>query len=413
MQTWGSRGDVVPFIALAAGLQAAGHDVKLAVTSSDNRDYSELATRVGIDLEHVHGSFQAPPEGLGKRIVRTPDRLEEASLLDAYYLDPAIEDMFAAGQALCAESDIVIGHFWLHTLLTAATLQRVPRVVVHFCPIGVRSRHMPAMGPHLGTWLNGLVWDLGDRAMRRKLFRKAAQLRADKGLPPIRSLQEQLFVSDDLTLIATSPSLCVHQPDWGSNIAITGYLPAPHPESSSRVPDAVRAFIEAGEPPLFLTFGSCEVFCAEENVKLFMDTLERLDERAIIQSSYVDAFGSYDQAKILPVGEIDHTQVFPRCKLVVHHGGAGTTQTSLNAGVPSIVVAHGFDQTYWGRALVGAGVSPQLLHRRSVTPARLASAIRKTLRTPTLAANARRMRASLAAEDGVRNAVEIIGRKFG
>ena len=108
----------------------------------------------------------------------------------------------------------------------------------------------------------------------------------------------------------------------------------------------------------------------------------------------------------------DHSRVFPRCKLVVHHGGAGTTQTSMRAGVPSIAVEHGFDQTYWGKAIVAAGVSPVLLHRRSVTPATLARAIAAALESKRLADNARRIALALNEEDGVAAAVRLVNERF-
>ena len=223
MQTWGSRGDVVPFIALAAGLQSAGHEVTLAVTTDLDADYADLEARHGFRIVRVHAGFVDPPIDELRKIVRTPDRIKEVRLLNYYYFDPAVEDMYAASTALCAENDLVIGHFWLHTLLTAATLQRVPRVVVHLCPIGVRSVHVPAIGPNLGRRFNGLVWDLGDWLMRRQLFRRADALRVREGLPPLRSLQKEMLISDDLTLIATSPSLCPRPPDWTDNIQIRPY----------------------------------------------------------------------------------------------------------------------------------------------------------------------------------------------
>jgi len=307
---------------------------------------------------------------------------------------------------------IVIGHFWLHTLLTAASLSDTPRVSVHLCPIGVRSKHVSPIGPDLGTLINGLLWNLGDYVTSRQLFRSANALRVREGLPPVRSLQRELFVSSELTLIAASPTLCPRQPDWDRNIQISGFLTLEPLGRADALPDGLRRFLDAGEPPVYFTFGSCEIFYGEENAELFLETIARTGERAIIQTSYTDAVGSYDRSRIHVVDEADHRQVFPRCKLVVHHGGAGTTQTTLRAGVPAIVVEHGFDQTYWGHALVRAGVSPALLHRRSVTPGKLAGAIMRAAQSPDMTRNAVSCGKSIAAEDGVATAVEIIAGRF-
>ena len=411
MQTWGSRGDVFPFIALGAGLRRDGHEVTLAVTSDDNEVYSELASESGVKLIKV-GRFVEPSPPALNEIVRTRNPVTEIRLINEYFFDPVVDEMYAASKSLCADNDIVIGHFWAHTLLTAATLIKVPRIVVHFCPIGVRSKHTPPAGPNLGPWLNGFIWDIGDYILRKQLFHSADKLRLGEGLPPIRSLQKELFISDDLTLIAASPLLCARPPDWGDNIDICGYLTTPHPESGSGLPDRVRKFIEAGEPPLYFTFGSCHAFFGEDNVRLFLQTVDLINERAIIQTDGRAAFAEHDESKVLFVERADHTRIFPTCKLIVHHGGAGTTQTSMYAGRPSIAVEHGFDQSYWGKKLVDAGVSPQLLHRRSVTPAKLAKAIRQGLQSTEFAHNAKRLGESLAKEDGVENAVDVIGRRF-
>jgi len=406
LQTWGSRGDVFPFMALAAGLGAAGHEVTLAVTS--DRDHSALAAELGIRLVTVGGDFVVPPAGKLREIVRTGNRLREIELLNEYFFDPATESLYAASKALAAENDVLIGHFWLHTLATAATLAGRPRVAVHFCPLGVRSAYVPAGGPNLGPWLNGLVWDLGDYAMRRRLFRRADALRAAEGLPPLASLQRELLISDTLTLIATSPALCSRPRDWGGHIRVSGYLATPHPGTTSGLDATLRAFLDAGTPPVYLTFGSCDLFYAEDNARLFLDAVALTGERAIVQTDFPDAYADCDPERVFVVSAADHTAVFPRCKLIVHHGGAGTTQTSITAGRPSIAVAHGFDQGYWGRALVAAGVSPRVLARRSVTPARLARAIDEAIAATELAANAGRLGERLAAEDGVAHAVELI-----
>ena len=413
MQTWGSHGDIFPFIALADGLQSAGHDVTLAVTSGDNRDYSELASQFNLKLLHVYGRFKEVPQDVFKKVVNTRDKIKQTRLLNEYYFDPAVDEMYEVSRMLCADNDIVISHFWVHTMLTAATLKNIPRIVVTLFPISVRSNYIPGAGPNLGTWLNGLIWDLGDYLTGRQWFGNANDLRLKQGLPPIKSLQKELFISDDLTLIAASSLLCTRPPDWGENIQISGFLNIPRSEPTTALPDSLKKFLQAGDPPVYLTFGSCDKFFPEDNAKLFLDTVQSIGERAIVQSQCDSMFKNCDETKIYHLKEADHAQVFPHCKLIVHHGGAGTTQSALCAGKPSIVVEHGFDQGYWGKALVNAKVSPDLLHRKSVTPPRLAKSIIKGLSSPQFRSNASQLGKLLIKENGVKNAVEIINNRFG
>lgn len=411
MQTWGSRGDVVPFLALGAGLRQAGHDVTLAVTTVGTSDYSALAARAGIDLIIVHPDFDAPSPARLRQIVRTSDPVEEVRLLNEDYFDPAVEDMYEASKVLCADNDVVIGHFWLHTLLTAATLSDVPRVCLHFCPIGVRSNHVPAVGPNLGPWLNRFLWNVGDYVTGRRVFRKANEIRKSEGLRPVRSLQRELFVSEDLTLIAASPLVTPRQPDWGENIQVTGYFRSALVNRHAETSRELLEFIESGPAPVYFTFGSCDFFFGEENVLLFLEAIRLTGDRAIVQTMVPVTMEDDEHSGVLFVTEADHSEIFPRCKLVVHHGGAGTTHSAIRSGRPSIVVEHGFDQTYWGKALVGRGVSPRLLHRRNVTPGKLADAMREC-ESPEISRQARQLGETFAEEDGVRRAVELIGRRF-
>lgn len=39
-----------------------------------------------------------------------------------------------------------------------------------------------------------------------------------------------------------------------------------------------------------------------------------------------------------------HGQLFPRCSVIVHHGGAGTTYASAMSGVPCVIVPIFLDQ---------------------------------------------------------------------
>jgi len=76
------------------------------------------------------------------------------------------------------------------------------------------------------------------------------------------------------------------------------------------------------------------------------------------------------------VASAPHHLIFPRCKAVVHHGGAGTTQTTMLAGIPSIPIAHIKEQEFWGLELKRLNIAPSLLIRRKVTPKKLAERIK-------------------------------------
>ena len=48
---------------------------------------------------------------------------------------------------------------------------------------------------------------------------------------------------------------------------------------------------------------------------------------------------------------MNYATVFPACRAVVHHGGAGTTAAGLRAGVPTLILWMADVQVIWGAAV--------------------------------------------------------------
>jgi len=134
--------------------------------------------------------------------------------------------------------------------------------------------------------------------------------------------------------------------------------------------------------------------------------------RAIIQGPEVAWPKQVDASDILYLARSEHRQIFPRCQLVVHHGGAGTTQTTLRAGVPSVVVAHVADQFFWGDELRRLGVAEKTLIRRSLSAPKLTKAIQSVLNNKEYRDRAKKLSFKITAEDGVGMAVEKIESQF-
>jgi len=228
----------------------------------------------------------------------------------------------------------------------------------------------------------------------------------------LTNLQKDLYVTEKLTLIATSKVLCPRPPDWGDAIQICGFLNPPRPANIWEIPLELQAFLEKGAPPVFFTFGSCTQFDLENNTRLFLEAAKKAGVRAIIQSNR-EALSLPDKdPDVFRVTSLPHEKIFPHCSLVVHHGGSGTTQSSLKAGVPSVVVAHAFDQPYWGRKLMQLGVAGKVLHRRKTTSEALAKGIRSVLDSPRITHNAQEAGKVMQRENGVDNAVALLNKIF-
>jgi sterol 3beta-glucosyltransferase len=408
LQTWGSDGDILPFLTLAKALADAGHTVTLVATSVDGKDYAAWGERGGFEVVMANGTDSA--QNL-YALTRFTDPFSELRALLRKCYDGLADGMYAASASLCSRSDMVIGHVLCHTLLTASIIYRCPRAVVALSPMVIRTRSAAPVGPDLGSVLNGMLWDIGDWVMTTTLFATAKAIRQKEGLPPIRSLQQELFTSNRLTILATSPALCLRPADWGPHIRIAGFLNVPNDEAWA-MPDAMRDFLNEGPPPVYMTFGTCMQFDREENLRLFAEAAQISGKRAIIQTDGMTD-GERLGDNILVVDRTPHVHIFPLCAAIVHHGGAGTTQAALLAGKPSVVMAHAYDQHDWAKRLHRANAAGKPLKRSGLTGMKLADAIQVVTASTTMRQQAERLGAQMRAENGVQQAVALIEALLG
>ncbi|HNT27480.1 MAG TPA: glycosyltransferase, partial [bacterium] len=135
----------------------------------------------------------------------------------------------------------------------------------------------------------------------------------------------------------------------------------------------------------------------------------RLSGRRVIVQAPGSLLGRIpSDATLFPLARAPHDILFPRCSAIVHHGGAGTTQTAVRAGRPSVVVPHLMDQFFWGDLLYRRGMAPPPIRRRRLTVEKLSHAIRQAASDPAMSERAATIGAQVAAEDGVARAVELI-----
>jgi len=402
LQTWGTDGDVMPFLALAIGLRDAGHEVSLGYTSVDGRSYAARTDLQGIRLLEAKGANDLPNSNPYAIQAKAGSYSEYSQLLQRYF-EPFTETMYAASEQLCAENELVIGHAACYTLHTASQKHSVPRISLVLVPLMLRSQHISPLGNNLGTFVNSMMWSIGDRVSTHSWFKNGKAIRQREGMQSILSLQKEVFRSDVMTIVAASEAVVPRQPDWATNIYVTSFLNMPESSNDAAIPYELQQFLQAGKAPIYMTFGSCMPFDLENSTQLLIDAARLSRRRVIIQSEWSKMEKPTDE-DIYCVERMPHSTIFSRCSLIVHHGGAGTTQAALLARKPSVVVAHGFDQPYWGKQLERIGACSKTLLRHSVTARTLADAICQDVNSEA----AERIGARMRQENGVANAVKLI-----
>lgn len=416
LQTWGSHGDVRPFLALAHGLRAAGHDVTLVISSFDGGAYAGSGAALGVTVRVVAFPDMAPDQAvrMTREIYRTADPMRQVEAILRLGMAPVEDELFAAAQALCADCDLVIGHHFLYPLQTSAERSGCPYVSVFLSHAGVPSAFGHPLGD-FGQAGNRLLWRLTRWAFNRVLKPWPDRLRRRAGMAPAADMVD-LWMSPSLTLVGVSPTICRRQPDWPGTVQVCGFLDMPNIDVEGAIAPALHAFLAAGEVPVYMTLGSWTPGDTAEQratLQLLTQAARLAGCRAIIQGPSWQDCGFTADDRILYVNAAPHHAIFPRCRAILHHGGAGTTQAATLAGRPSIVVAHIGEQEHWGKELRRLGIAGKPATRRSTSARQLARRIEEVLASHTMTARAEIVGAAMGREDGVVTAVALIERRFG
>ena len=417
LQTWGSDGDIRPFLALAGGLSAAGHEVSLVVTSADGKNYSSFGQKMGFTVVHA-GTLAADEEEL--RLIKQKLLAARIPLLQVYIIlknlfNPVISEMFAAAEQLCRGNDLIIGHFIHYPLQAAAEKAGKPYVTVTLNHGLIYSKHTKVVGaPAQIKWFYPLSWKIASFLMDCVLAPDVNRLRKKAGLSPIKNIIANVMTSNRLNLIAESAAIGTPQPDWPDYQQVCGVFSMPDSAEEWSIPTGLQRFLESGPPPVFMTLGS--MLSLESSpaaiTSLLVQGALQAGCRAIVQSRWNEIPDFPEHENIYKINAIPHQHIFPCCSAVVHHGGAGTTHAATLHGCPSIVIEHFIDQEFFGNELKRLGVATSVLHRRNVTPGKLANVIRATLDSPGIKRKAEELGAIMQKENGVIKAVALLEEHF-
>jgi sterol 3beta-glucosyltransferase len=234
------------------------------------------------------------------------------------------------------------------------------------------------------------------------------QVRRRAGLPKRRLY----FPFERDTLRPPTPILCAWSPsilppslDWTSAVRVTGYFFL-ESNASYQPPPELKRFLDAGDPPICISFGSMVHRDAEKIDRVIRDGLKKVGQRAIVLSGW-SKLNHPASNDLLYLDAAPHDWLLPRCKLVVHHGGAGTTSAGLRAGIPNVVVPFTADQPFWGSRVHAIGVGPKPILVKKLTAERLADAI-VGAEAEAVRKRAQTIGRRIRAENGVGRAVELI-----
>ena len=367
LTTCGSRGDVQPMLALSLALQSAGHDILFAGPPEKAAWARQL---------------KCPYQPFGTDVTAFIDDMNDAHSLGAAarfisFLRKELVTQFEVLPEIISGADVVVGSSLVLALSSVAESMGVAYRYIAFTPQLLPSGYHPApvfRNQRLPKWYNRTTWKTMRVLDRYNLTRIINKERKKLSLNPVkdawlRALGEDVIVASD-RVIGEVP------PDVAPRVSQTGYMHLDQPEKE--LPE-LKAFLEAGPPPIYAGFGSMPKKDQARNVPLIVDAARSIGQRVIITKFWEEPSEFSDAHDVFFIKKFPHLRLFPHMAAVVHHGGAGTTASGAISGVPQIIVPHILDQYYWGQKVYESNLGPKPIGRSKLTAKRLAAAIQECL----------------------------------
>lgn len=410
--TSGTRGDVLPYIALGKGLIEAGYNVRIAAPrgfaglfSSGNKT-SPLPTFAPFDgnptdLMVEQGDFT--PFTIGTQ----PIRSMQATRAFLQKARPLYRQMLHSAAEACRGSDLLM--YGLPSLWGAHIAEGlgIPAIRANLQPLTPTREFPSALLPFrfslsgIGNWLSHWAVTQATWLSWRSEINRARQ--ADFGLGPAHWLDPTLRAASQqpLTLNAFSEHVVPRPRDWNDKQVITGYWKPPSLDWPP--PKELQSFIDSARNPIAIGFGSP----GTQGYLPMLETALQLANAQAVLTLPAKWHGEVKSKQIFPIEYVPHDWLYPRVKVAIHHGGAGTTSASLHAGLPAIALPLAIDQFFWGERICKLGVGLSIPQRK-LTAQNLAQAITEALNNKEMKANAKTIHDALNTEDGIQAAIKYL-----
>lgn len=413
--TWGSFGDLHPYMALALELKARGHRAVIAAAPY----YREKIEAAGINFHPMRPDLPPPDSKESDEIIhRATDMREGPRYVFTELLIAHIRESYAdAVEAVKAEggADLFITHSVPPIGALVADTTGVKWVSTVLAPIPFVSAYDPPSVPQypslrgfvaLHPSIAKVVFGLGKRTTN-SWWRPISQLRKELGLPEGRNPIFEGQHSPTLVLALFSSVLAQVQPDFPPRTIITGFPFYDRKDEAPPAPELLR-FLDQGEPPILFTLGSSAVWIAQDFYEISIEAARQLKQRALLligdernrpAAPLPEGIAAFDYAP--------HSLVMPRACLNVHQGGIGTTGQALRAGKPMLVVPYGQDQPDNARRCAELGVA-RVIPRSRYTLKTALDQLSELLNNPSYAQKADEVGQRVRSENGASKACDAI-----
>jgi vancomycin aglycone glucosyltransferase len=386
----GTRGDVQPMIALATGLMKNGHEPII------------LAPPENEELARQH-NCQFVPFGpaLKKMVKEKPEEQKGGIVLT---ITPAqgkklINDQITLLPDLIRGVDLVLGAGIVLGVHTAADIVKAPYRMVAFYPILLgTTRDDP--------FKNRMLFGFGRSMMNLILKGFVNKKRAKFGLKPIKDIWQH-WVGEKV-IVACDRELNPAREGVRFPFVQTGFMLLP---SKNNLPDEVEVFLNSGNPPVYIGFGSNPITNTEKYSSMFEQVRDNTGQRLVVSKGWAE-LPEINTRDILFIDEIPFEFLFPRLAAVVYHGGTGTMAAIARAGIPQAAFPFMGDQFDNRKQVVKLGLGPDTCDFKKITVEAISSAIKDCVTDNKYRENAKEISRKLMTVNGLELTINFIEKEF-
>jgi UDP:flavonoid glycosyltransferase YjiC (YdhE family) len=340
LASWGTRGDVEPSAAVGRELLRRGHEVRMAVPPN----LVTFVAEAGLAAVPYGLESGAPTEAQGKFstcLFRSPWRIRDLVRLGREFWELLAQCWVEMATTLMSLANdgadlLVTGPVFEQQVANVAEYYDIPLATVHYFPERVNGELFPFVPSPLNRfattvyeWLKWRLTKKLDEAQRHELGLPEPAGPSRRRITERGSLEIQAY--DEVYF----PGLAAEWAKWNGQRPFVGTLTL---ELSTSTDSEVASWIAAGTPPIYFGFGSIPVESAADTLAMISAACAQLGERALICAGWSDFSDVPHFEHVKVVGAVNHAAIFPACRAVVHHGGAGTTAAGLRAGVPTLIL---------------------------------------------------------------------------
>lgn len=408
LNTFGSFGDIHPYMAIAMELKRRGHEPVIATMQV----YREKVEGIGVEFVPVRPHIAQPKEQDPELIKKIMEPKTGPRFLTEEVVFPAVRESYADLLPAVAGADLLVTHPAAPAGPLVGRKTGMPWISTVLAPLSFFSAYDPPMPPFwqwftklsvLGPGVMGFLLRLTMSTYKAKAV---TAFRDELGIEDYGNPMFEGQHSPALVLALFSRVFAQPQPDWPRQTEITGFC-FYDGNHDAPVPQELTRFLESGPPPIVFTLGSSAVWVARDFFQESIKAAKSLGRRAVLLIGDERNLPHSLPEGMIAVDYAPYQSLLPRACAVVHHGGVGTTSQGLLAGVPTLIVPFAFDQADNAEHARKVGTSRTIYRQKYFAP-RVAAELDALLTQPSYASRALAVSRELKQENGPSRAAGLI-----